>query len=93
MNPLPIDLVLKTVTTKVSAKSWERAKALQEKYEMRLSDILSVALNELDEGKLASVKAEQDAALSKLSKPARNLLKDLDKITDDERAWLRDQLS
>ncbi|MGE8141871.1 hypothetical protein ACQKOE_07835 [Novosphingobium sp. NPDC080210] len=90
MKRLPIDLSLKTVTTKVSAAAWDRAQELKAKHDCRLSDIVSACLLYMPEEEIARIIAEQDEAVERLPKPVRALLRNMDKLTEDERAMIRD---
>lgn len=89
MKRLPIDLSLKTVTTKVSAAAWDRAQELKAKHDCRLSDIVSACLLYMPDEEIARIIAEQNEAVERLPKSVRGLLRNLDKLTDDERAMLR----
>lgn len=90
MKRLPIDLSLKTVTTKVSNAAWDRAQELKAKHDCRLSDIVSACLLYMPEEEIARIIAEQDEAVERLPKPVRALLRNIDKLTEDERAMIRD---
>lgn len=93
MTDLKLELALKTVTTKVAPSAWDRAQALKEKTGKRLSDIVSVCLLYMPEAELERILAEQDAAVEKLPKSVKGLLRNLDKLGDAERQMLRDVLS
>jgi hypothetical protein len=90
MKRLPIDLTLKTVTTKVTPKAWDRAQELKDKHNVRLSDIISICLLYMPEDRLAQLIKEQDEAVEKLPKSVRGLLRDWDKLTEDQKAMLKD---
>lgn len=92
MKRLPIDLSLKTVTTKVSVNAWERAQRLKESYGVRLSDVISAALLHIPEGDLARIFKEQSAAVDKLPRAIRAMLQNVDKLSEEERQTLRDIL-
>lgn len=92
MKRLPIDLSLKTVTTKVSNAAWDRAQELKTKFDCRLSDIVSVCLLYMPEDEIANIIAEHNAAVEKLPKQMRSLLRNIDQLSDDDRAMLRDLL-
>lgn len=92
MKRLPIDLSLKTVTTKVSTQAWERAQELKLRHDCRLSDIVSVALLYIDEDQLGEILKEQNRAIEALPKSVKSLMSNLDKLTDVDREMLRDLL-
>lgn len=92
MTRLPIDLSLKTVTTKVSVDAWLRAQTLKAKYTARLSDIVSVCLLHMPEAEIERLLQEQAAAVGKLPKAVRGVLSNMDRLSDDEREMLRDAL-
>lgn len=92
MNRLPIDLSLKTVTTKVSVPAWDRAQELKDKFDCRLSDIVSACLLYMSEEELEKIMTQQAAAVNALPKSVRGLLRNLDKLSDEERTMLRDLL-
>jgi hypothetical protein len=89
MKKLPIDLPLRTVTTKVTVGAWKRAQELKAKVGCRLSDVISAAIYLLDEQQLRAIMDQQAAALAELPKPIQSLLKDLDKLSDEDRKTLR----
>lgn len=93
MKRLPIDLSLKTVTTKVSTKAWERAQLLKEKHGVRLSDIVSACLLYMPDEELDRIVKEQSEAVEALPKVVRGMLRNLDRLSDEDRAALRDILS
>lgn len=93
MKRLPIDLTLVTKTTKVSAAAWERAQELKAKHGVRLSDIVSACLLYMPEEKLAEVVEEQSKLVDGLPKVVKGMLRNVDKLSDEERAMLRDILS
>lgn len=92
MNKLPIDLPLRSVSTKVSVAAWDRAQELKDKLGCRLSDVVSAALLYIDEDKLRAIMTDQQAAIDALPKSVKGLLRNLDKLSDDERRMLRDLL-
>ena len=92
MKRLPIDLSLKTVTTKVSTQAWDRAQMLKQRHGCRLSDIVSVALLYIDDAQLSEILEEQNKAIEALPKSVRGLMSNLDKLTDVEREMLRELL-
>jgi len=79
----------KVVTTKVSHAAWERAAEVAEKYGIRRSDVLSIALLEIS-----------DAAIGKVAtrlggngeKALRTALRMASKMSPEERAALIDKL-
>lgn len=93
MNRPPIDLRLKTVTTKIAPSAWDRAQALKELYGVRLSDIVSACLLFMPEEELGALLARQKSAVDGLPKPIRGMLRNIDKLTDDEKAFLKEILS
>lgn len=92
MKKLPIDLPLRSVSTKVSVAAWERAQFLKDQLGCRLSDVVSAALLYIDNATLEKVMADQKAAIDALPKPIRTLLKDLDSLSPEDRAALKDLL-
>lgn len=89
MKKLPIDLSLRTVTTKVSTGAWEHAQRLKRAVGCRVSDVVSAALLTLDEARLRKIMESQDAALAELPKPIQALLKDLDQLSEADRKTIR----
>lgn len=94
MKALPIDLSLKTVTTKVATNAWERVQELKrQRPGVRLSDLVSVCLLYMPEAELDRILAEQAGKLASLPKPIQALLKNLDTLTAADREMLRDLFS
>ncbi len=93
MKRLPIDLSLKTVSTKVSVKAWERAQELKQKHDVRLSDVVSACLLHMPEDILTDIFKEQQAIVDALPRAVKGLLGNIDKLDDAQRAMLRDILS
>ena len=92
MTKLPIDLALKTMTSKVSVGAHERLKDLAAKHDAKIQDVLSACLLHMPEDLLVRILAEQQAVLDKLPKPVRNMLRHADQLTDADRAMLREIL-
>lgn len=92
MKKLPIDLALKTVTTKVSVGAWEHAQDLKVRVGCRLSDVVSAALLLLTTERLQAIMNLQQKALADLPKPVQALLKNIDQLSDADRQALRDLL-
>lgn len=93
MKKLPIDLPVKSMTSKVSVGAQEHLRELAKKYDARISDVLSACILHMPEDRLAQVLAEQKKALEGLPKSVKGLLRNADSLTDEERAMLRDVLS
>lgn len=93
MKKLPIDLPLRTVTTKVTVGAWKRAQDLKVAVGCRLSDVISAAIYMLDEQKLRAVIEQQERAMSELPKPTLALLKNIDQLSEADRKTLRDLLN
>ncbi|MEE3153952.1 MAG: hypothetical protein VX309_00300 [Pseudomonadota bacterium] len=89
MKRLPIDLNLVTKTTKVSAAAWDRAQELKQKHDVRLSDIVSACLLYMPEDLLEKIVKEQTEVLDNLPKPIIGLLRNVDKLSDDEIEMIR----
>lgn len=92
MKALPIDLSLRTVTTKVSVGAWARAQSLKDTHGCRLSDIVSICLLYMPEGEIDRIVKEQSEIVETLPKSVRGLLRNLDKLSEEERQILRDAL-
>lgn len=92
MRKLPIDLALRTVTTKVSVGAWDHAQDLKRQVDCRLSDVVSAALLALTPDKLRAIMSLQTKALAELPKPIQVLLKNLDQLSEADRKTLRDLL-
>jgi hypothetical protein len=86
MRKLPIDLPLKTVTTKVSVGAWDHAQKLKQLVGCRLSDVVSAALLTLTSDQLRAIMNLQNKSLAELPKSVQALLKDLDNLSDDQTA-------
>jgi len=93
MTKLPIDLPLKTMTTKVSVAAHQRLKALATKHNARMSDVLSACLLHLPEGVLVELLERQKDMVGKLPRVVRGMLTNVDKLSPAVRALLRDILS
>lgn len=89
MKKLPIDLKLRTVTTRVSVAAWDRAQALKKEFGCSLQDVLSAALLYIDADQLRRIMNSQAAALAELPPSVRALLKDLDQLSAADRKALR----
>lgn len=92
MKKLPIDLPLRTMTSKVSIGAHERLKQLAAKHGARMSDVLSACLLHMPEEELVRILAEQGRALDALPKSVKGLMRNLDKLDDAEKKMLRDVL-
>jgi bisphosphoglycerate-dependent phosphoglycerate mutase len=92
MKKLPIDLPLKTVTTKISVAAEQRAQELKKELGCRLSDVYSAALLYADVALLRRIMDDQKVALDALPKSVQAVLKNLDKLSDADRKALRDLL-
>lgn len=90
---LPIDLPLRTMTSKVSLGAHERLKRLAEKTGARMSDVLSACLLHMPEAELERILAEQKKAVDGLPKSVKGLMRNLDRLSDQEREMLRQLLS
>lgn len=90
---LLIDLPLRTATTKISLGAYERWKKLAEKYGARMSDVISACLLHMPEEELARILVEQKKAVDGLPKAVKGLMRNLDKLSDDERDMLKKLLS
>ena len=93
MKRLPIDLSLRTITTKVSVDAWVRAQSLKEKHGVRLSDVVSACLLYMPEAELAKIVEEQSKAVDGLPKEIRGMLRNVDKLSAEDKKILRDILS
>ncbi len=89
MKKLPIDLPLKTMTTKISVAAHERLKALAEKYDARISDVLSASLLHIEETKLERILADQKSAVDALPKSVKGVMRNAEKLTAEEREMIR----
>lgn len=89
----PIDLVIKTMSCKVSAGAQERLKDISERNNLKIQDVISACLLYMPEDKIVSILQQQSAALQQLSPEAISMLRKIDKLSDAERSLLRDQLS
>ena len=89
MKRLPIDLNLVTKTTKVSSKAWDRAQELKKKHDVRLSDVVSACLLYMPEDLLEEIVKKQSDAIDGLPKPVVGLLRNLDKLSDEEVEMIR----
>lgn len=92
MKKLPIDLPVKSVTTKVSPEAWERAQQLKDKFGARLSDVLSACLLYMPEEKLKKILQDQNEAVNNLPKSVIGTMRNIDKLSDEEKQMLRDIL-
>jgi beta-phosphoglucomutase-like phosphatase (HAD superfamily) len=93
MKKLPIDLPLKTMTTKVSVGAYERVRLLAKQHGVRVSDALSACILHMPEDKLAQVLAEQKATLDALPKHVKGLMQVIDKLDDEQKALIQDALN
>lgn len=90
---LPIDLSMKTMTNKVSVGAYDRLRELAEKHGFKIQDVLSACILHMPEDKLVKVLTEQQKKLDTLPKPMKAMLKNIDKLSEKDRAMLRDMLS
>jgi hypothetical protein len=89
MTKLQIDLPIKTMTTKVSHGAHARLKHLSEKHGFLIQDVLSACLLHMPEDELVRILTQHKVALDALPKAARAVLKNLDALSDEERAELK----
>jgi hypothetical protein len=89
---LPIDLPLRTMTSKVSLGAHERLKKLAGEHGARMSDVLSACLLHMPEAQLAKILAEQKKAIDNLPKSVKGLMRNMDKLSEAEKKMLRDLL-
>jgi hypothetical protein len=92
MTKLPIDLPMRTMTAKVSVGAHERLKALAEKHGFLIQDVLSACLLHMPEVQLVELLKTQKERVDALPKAVRGMLRNLEKLSDAERAMLRDIL-
>lgn len=90
---LPIDLSMKTMTNKVSVGAYDRLRELADKHGFKIQDVLSACILHMPEDKLVKVLTEQQKKLDTLPKPMKAMLKNIDKLSEKDRAMLRDMLS
>lgn len=88
MTTPPIDLELKTVTTKVSVDAWERAQALKAKLGCRLSDVVSACLLFMPEDELEKILNNQSQIVNSLPKNVRGLLGNASKLSAEEKQMI-----
>lgn len=89
----PIDLVIKSMSCKVSAGAQERLKRIADDNGLKIQDVLSVCLLYMPEDEIVRIIEQQSAALQQLSPEAQSMLRKIDKLSDAERSLLREQLS
>jgi len=89
----PIDLVIKTMSCKVSAGAQERLKLIANSHGFKVQDVISACLLYMPEDEIVRVIEQQSAVLQQLSPEAISMLRKIDKLSDAERSLLRDQLS
>jgi hypothetical protein len=89
VKKLPIDLKLRTVTTRVSVAAWDRAQSLKKELGCSLQDVLSAALLYIELATLKRVMQSQRAALEELPASVKAILKDLDQLSAADRKALR----
>lgn len=92
-NKLPIDLPIKTMTTKVSVAAQDRLKLIAKSHGFKIQDVLSACLLHMPEDDIVRIVEDQQAIIAKLPKSVRALLKDADNLSDADREMLRDLLS
>jgi len=90
---LPIDLPLKTVSTKVSVKAWDQAHVFAKEYEVRISDVLSACLLHMPPEKLREILQRQAEVLDSLPKVVRGVMRHAPTLSDDEKKLLREALA
>lgn len=93
MSDLPVELALKTVSTKVAPSAWERVDQIASKLGCRKSDVVSIALLFMDEDAIRAKLEEQARALNALPKAVRGLLRHMDKLDADQRKMVIAALS
>lgn len=93
MTNLPLELSLKTVSTKVTPAAWDRVGELAARLGVRKSDVVSGCLLFMDEGDLKAKLDEQAAAINALPKAVRGLLRNADKLDAKQRQVIIDALS
>lgn len=93
MKKPPIELTVTTMTTKVAPAAQARLRELASKHGARISDVVSACLLFMPEEDLARILAEQKATLDALPKAVRGMVRNLDKLSEEDRAMLRDLLS
>ncbi len=89
----PIDLAVKTMTCKVSADAQDRLKAISKRHGLKLQDVHSACLLYMPEDEIVRIVQEQQAALDQLPSALKSMLRNIDKLSDADRAMLRDMLS
>lgn len=89
MKKLPIDLKLRTISTRVSVAAWDRAHSLKKELGCSLQDVLSAALLYIELATLQRVMKSQRAALEALPASVKAILKDLDQLSVEDRKALR----
>lgn len=89
---LLIDLPLQTMTSKVSPDAHARLKMLAKKYSARMSDVLSACLLHMSEKELARILVEQKRAVDGLPKDVKGLLRNMNKLDDEQKKLLRELL-
>jgi hypothetical protein len=92
MTKLPIDLPLKTMTAKVSVGAHARMKELSDKHCIKMQDVLSACLLHMPEAQLLSIIETQKERLAAMPPAVRKMLKNIDTLSDADRAMLRDIL-
>lgn len=90
---LPIDLPVRSMTTKISVGAQARLKERAAEHGVRMSDVLSACVLYMDEDRLAEILAEQKAVLDSLPKWAKGLLRNVETLSDEEREMLREIFS
>ena len=96
MRRIPIDLSMTTKTTKVSVKAWDRVLEIKERHDVRVSDIVSACLLYMPEDELEKILKQQADAIDSLPKSVKGMLRNLDRISDEEtgrvKSYFRDAL-
>lgn len=92
MKRLPIDLPMRTLSTKVSVGAYERVRKLKDETEYRMSDIVSACLLYMPEDKLIAILEEQSKVVDALPKSAKGILRNIESMSDEDRKILRDIL-
>lgn len=90
---LPIDLPIKSMTTKVSVGAQERVKLIATSHGFKLQDVISACLLHMPENDIVRIVEAQQKAVGRLPKAVKGLLRNVDKMTDEEREMLKDILS
>lgn len=86
----PSELVMKTMTCKVSVAAQDRLKLIAKQNKLKVQDVVSVCLLHMPESEIVRLVEELNA---QYSSEARAMMRKLDKLTDEEKSVLRSLLS